>query len=176
MSLIPNLPKFECDAPISIGGLLEDVMSIEQFPNELAKTLQGINGDQLNLSYRQGAWTIKQIVHHLADSHMNAYIRCKHIITQDQEQIQPYDENAWANTADSNFHHEASYLILLGLHQKWSLLLLESLKDFERQLAKTIVHPETHKTLNLGNLIRLYAWHGSHHLAQIKFALESNQQ
>jgi uncharacterized damage-inducible protein DinB len=166
-----NLPKFDWDASTSLGELLNDVLEIQHFPTELAKVISTIQESQWDLSYREGGWSIKQIVHHLADSHMNAYVRTKHIITQDQSQIQPYDENAWASSLDADFHHEASYLILLGLHRKWSLLLLESLKDAANQLVKTLEHPESGRQVSLSDLIRLYAWHGTHHLEQIKYAL-----
>lgn len=169
-----NLPPFDWEASVSLGSLLNDVMVIQQFPTELAKVISGITEDQWEKSYREGGWNLRQIVHHLADAHLNAYVRTKHILTQDQDMIQPYNENAWAETPDANFHHEASYLILLGLHQKWSLLLLESLKDPATHLAKTLLHPETGRMVSLSDLIRLYAWHGEHHLAQIRYALTLN--
>lgn len=166
-----NLPSFDWDAPVSLGSLLNDVMVIQQFPTELAKVISTIKEEEWSMSYREGGWNLRQIVHHLADAHLNAYVRTKHILTQDQDLIQPYDENAWSETPDAQFHHEASYLILLGLHQKWSLLLLEALKDPATHLAKTMVHPETGRVISLSDLIRLYAWHGEHHLAQMKFAI-----
>lgn len=166
-----DLPPFDWDASVSLGSLLNDVMVIQQFPTELAKVISTITEPQWDQSYREGGWSLRQIVHHLADAHLNAYVRTKHILTQDQDLIQPYDENAWAETPDAQFHHEASYLILLGLHQKWSLLLLEALKDPATHLVKTMVHPESSRVMSLSDLIRLYAWHGEHHLAQIRFAL-----
>jgi uncharacterized damage-inducible protein DinB len=167
-----NLLPFDWDGSCSLGSLLNDVMVIQHFPTELAKVIAQIQADQVDLSYREGGWSIKQIIHHLADAHMNAYVRTKHILAQDQQTIQPYDENLWNEMPDAQFHHEASYLILLGLHQKWSLLLLESLKDPATHLAKTLFHPESERQLSLSDLIRLYAWHGEHHLAQIRYALQ----
>lgn len=171
MSESIQLPPFDWDASCSLGSLLNDVMTIQQFPTELAKVISTIQEHQWTISYRVGGWNLRQIVHHLADAHLNAYVRTKHILTQDQDMIQPYDENAWNETPDAQFHHEASYLILLGLHQKWSLLLLEALKDPANHLAKTLFHPESSRIVSLSDLIRLYAWHGNHHLEQIKFAL-----
>ena len=150
---------------------LADVLFL---PRMLEYAVLNLNDDQIQTPYREGGWTVNQVIHHVADSHMNAYVRTKHIITQDQSQIQPYDENAWASSLDADFHHEASYLILLGLHQKWSLLLLESLKDAANQLVKTLEHPESGRQVSLSDLIRHYAWHGTHHLEQIKYALTVN--
>lgn len=167
-----QLTDFNWEGSNALGSLLTDVLTLQQFPTELAKTISLIKDEQWGTSYREGGWNLRQIVHHLADAHLNAYIRTKHILTQDQEIIQPWDENRWAETIDATFHHEASYLILLGLHQKWSLLLLESLKDPATQLSKTMFHPETNRHLSLSDLIRFYAWHGEHHLAQIRYALD----
>lgn len=166
-----ELPAFDWDASCSLGSLLNDVMTIQQFPTELAKVISVVKEEQWEIGYRQGSWNLRQIVHHLADAHLNAYIRTKHILTQDQDMIQPWDENKWNDTLDAQFHQEASYLILLGLHQKWSLLLLESLKDPATHLAKTLLHPESGRMVSLSDIIRLYAWHGEHHLAQMRYAL-----
>lgn len=176
MTEMPTLPPFDWDAPTSLGSLLNDVLIIQQFPTELAKVMATVTEDQWSCSYREGGWSLRQIIHHLADAHLNAYVRTKHILTQDQDLIQPWDENAWAETPDAAFHHEASYLILLGLHQKWSLLLLESLKDPATHFAKTLLHPELGRQVSLSDLIRLYAWHGAHHLEQMKWAISLNPE
>jgi hypothetical protein len=105
------------------------------------------------------------------DSHLNAYVRTKHIIAQDTQEIQPYDENIWASQMDSEFPIESSVICVIGLHQRWSLLLLEALKVPVVHLVKQLYHPESKRQVSLSDLIRLYAWHGDHHLEQIEKAL-----
>jgi hypothetical protein len=104
---------------------------------------------------------------------MNGYIRTRHTIHQDAVEFQLYQQDAWANGLDKDFHHEASFMILLGLHQRWSLLLLECLKNPTEFLAKSLFHPDHQKQISLAQLIALYAWHGNHHLNQIIQAAKS---
>jgi hypothetical protein len=151
--------------------LLQSVVAIKELPNQLAKLISGITEEQLNSSYREGGWNVRQIIHHLADSHMNAYIRTKHVIAQDVSEMQVYDQDLWASDLDATFHHEASFMIILGLHQRWSLLLLECLKQPEIYLAKSLYHSERKMHLSLAHMIALYAWHGNHHLTQIQAAI-----
>lgn len=173
MNLLPIPDKFDWEKDYTIEELLQGVISIKEFPNQLAKVLPNLNDLQLNATYREGSWTVRQIIHHLADSHIQAFIRCKHIICGDQKEIQPYDENLWASGADYQFHHEASFMIILGIHQRWSLLLLECLKNPTEYLAKSMYHPESKRHISLGQLIALYSWHGPHHLNQILKAVQN---
>lgn len=152
--------------------LLEAVVSIQSFPNELAKMLADITPEKLAKTYREGGWNVQQIVHHLADSHMNAWIRTKLVLTEDNPTVKPYKEEIWAQGKDYSFHYEASYVILVALHQRWSLLLLECMKQPEL-LLRTYFHPEHEKTFTLAQLVALYGWHSKHHLAHIRIALES---
>jgi hypothetical protein len=152
--------------------LLGDVVSIQSLPGDLAKLLNGITPKVLAKTYRPGGWTIQQIVHHLADSHMNAWVRTKTTLAADNPTIHPYDENIWAAEVDYTFNYEASYILLVGLHQRWSLLLLECLKKPELLLRKW-THTGHNKTFTFAQLIAQYAWHGRQHLAHIKLALES---
>lgn len=166
--------KFDWDRDISIEELLQNVIAIKEFPNQLAKVLSAIKEDDLTKTYREGSWNIRQIIHHLADSHMVAYIRTKHVVSQDVKEIHPYDENLWSEQIDYQFHHEASFMILLGVHQRWSLFLLECLKNPTEHLAKSVYHTGSQRHLSLSQLIALYAWHGPHHINQITFALNNN--
>lgn len=166
--------KFDWDRDISIEELLQSVIAIKEFPNQLAKILPSLTEEDLNKTYREGSWTIKEIIHHLADSHMVAFIRTKHVVSQDTTEIHPYDENKWAEQIDYSFHHEASFMNLLGVHQRWSLFLLECLKNPTEHLAKSVYHTGSKRHLSLSQLIVHYAWHGPHHLAQIQFALKYN--
>ncbi|MBL7811786.1 MAG: putative metal-dependent hydrolase [Bacteroidetes bacterium] len=156
----------------SLEELLQFVIQIQSLPADLAKLLNGITPEQLQLSYRDGGWTVQQILHHLADSHMHAWMRTKFCLAEDNPVIKPYDENVWAAQPDYAFHYEASYILLVGLHQKWSLLLLECLKKPET-LLRTFTHPQYGHTYTLAQLIAQYAWHGRQHTAHIQLALNS---
>jgi hypothetical protein len=151
--------------------LLQSVVVIQSFPNELAKLLKDITPEKLNAQYREGSWTVNQIVHHLADSHMNAWIRTKQILHADNPTVMPYDQDAWASGVDYQFNYEASYVVVVALHQRWSLLLLEALKTPEK-LLRTYFHPEHNKTFTLAQLIAQYGWHCRRHLAQLVFAIQ----
>ena len=120
---------------------------------------------QLNTQYRDGGWTVKQVVHHVADSHMNAYIRFKLRLTEDSLIIKPYDEAAWAEMADTkNLPVNISLTLLHALHSRW----IEVLKNMSREdLDKTAYHPESKIEYTLWGLLGLYAWHSKHHVAHI---------
>jgi hypothetical protein len=150
--------------------LLQCVLQIQAFPNELSKLLNGIQPEQLQNRYREGSWTILQIIHHLADAHLNAWTRTKLLLTEENPVIKPWDENLWAEGRDYGYAYESSYLMLVGIHQRWSLLLLECLKQPEL-LLRTFYHPEREKSFPLSWLIALYAWHGQNHLGHIRLAL-----
>lgn len=154
-----------------LDELLQSVINIQALPNELAKLFNGMQVEDLQKTYREGSWTVNQIVHHLADSHMNAFIRMKLALTEDNPQVKPYDENKWAEGKDYTFNYEASYVLLVGLHQRWSLMLLEVLKTPEL-LLRTVYHPEHNKTFTLAQLIAQYGWHSMQHLAHLRLALQ----
>src|SRR5574343_1690148 len=119
---------FDFDKDYSIEELLQSVIAIKELPNQLAKVITGLTDEDASKQYREGSWTVRQIIHHLADSHMNAFIRTKHLLTQDSDSFQPYDQDLWNDLMDKDFNHEASFMIVLGIHQRWSLMLLECLK------------------------------------------------
>ncbi len=137
---------------------------ISGLPARLRKAVTGLSPQQLDTPYREGGWTVKQVVHHVPDSHMNAYIRCKLALTENAPTIKPYKEDAWARLKDSEITSvEVSLNLLESIHIRW-VNLLHSLKpqDFERKLN----HPEAGvKTIDW--LVALYDWHGNHHLAHI---------
>ena len=150
--------------------LLECVLHIQNLPNELARLLNGITPEALQKTYREGSWTVQQILHHLADSHMNAWVRTKLVLTEENPTVKPYDENAWAAGRDYGYTYESSYILLVGLHQRWSLLLLECLKTPEL-LLRTWYQPEHQKSFTLAQLIAMYGWHCRTHLGHLKLAL-----
>ncbi len=157
--------KFE--APQVLTQELMDgyVKDIETFPAMLKQAVTGLNDAQLDTPYRPDGWTIRQVVHHCSDSHMNSIIRFKLALTEEEPTIKPYYEERWAELADSkSMSITAPLLLLEGLHQRWTILL-RSLST--QDLQKTFIHPEHGKRFRLDENIGVYAWHGNHHLAHI---------
>jgi len=141
---------------------------IKHFPERLKSAISGLNEEQLQKQYRPNGWTIKQVVHHCADSHMNSLIRFKLTLTEDMPTIKPYLENLWAELPDAkDYPIESSLKIIEGLHEKWTTLLT-SLS--EQQLERTFIHPESNERISLKKNIGIYAWHCQHHLAHILIA------
>ena len=141
--------------------LIEQVASA---PAALAAAVKGLNDTQLDTPYRAGGWTPRQIVHHIADSHMNAYVRFKLGVTEDNPTIKPYDEKTWAQTVDGRTAPiEDSLPVIEGVHKRW-VQFLRSLDS--AALSRTIMHPER-GSMALTDLLQLYAWHGRHHTAHI---------
>ena len=136
---------------------------IRATPSRIRTALGGLVERQLDTPYRPGGWTLRQVAHHLPDSHLNAYIRCKLALTEDVPTIKPYDEAAWARLQDSRLPVDVSLTLLDSVHQRW-VVLLESLS--EAQWERTFVHPEVGVT-RLDQLVALYSWHGRHHEAHV---------
>lgn len=148
------------------------IEEISLFPKRLEALISNITKEQLHWCYRPDGWTIKQVVHHCADSHMNSLIRFKLALTENNPIIKPYNEAKWANLTDGLDNDISdSVLILKGLHSKW-VLLLKSLN--KEQLKRRFVHPEHGEEFSVSDTIGNYAWHCNHHLAHIKNALDSN--
>ena len=141
------------------------IVEIAQLPQEIKQTVDGLSDEQLNTPYRDGGWTVRQVVHHLPDSHMNAYTRFRIALTEDQPTIRPYAEDRWAALSDARRARlEPSLQLLEALHQRW-VMLLQSLTD--EDFARTYVHPQQNQTVRLDTALANYAWHGKHHLAHI---------
>lgn len=141
------------------------IRTIAETPAKLRAAVQGLTDAQLDTPYRPGGWTVRQVVHHVPDSHMNAYVRFKLALTEDTPNIKPYDEAKWAELEDGRSKLvEHSLSLLDALHARW-VFLLERLKpgDFSR----AVNHPEWAGPMSLDQLLALYAWHGPHHTAQI---------
>ncbi len=132
-------------------------------PTQLTEAVKGLSDEQLDTPYRPGGWTIRQVIHHLPDSHMNSYIRFKLGLTEESPTIRPYDEARWAELKDSALTPpEVSLGLLNNIHQRWVILL----KNMEEQdWSRTILHPENKKSYRLDDLLGLYDWHSRHHLA-----------
>jgi uncharacterized damage-inducible protein DinB len=143
----------------------EWLIDIQYLPQHMENAILNLDEAQLNTPYRDGGWTVKQVVHHVADSHMNAYIRFKLGLTEVNPVIKPYDEAAWAEMADTkNLPINISLTILHALHTRWN----EVLKNMSREdLDRTVFHPEHKKEFTLWEFLGLYAWHSRHHVAHV---------
>jgi uncharacterized damage-inducible protein DinB len=143
----------------------EWLADIRFLPQALEAALNNLDEGQIQTPYREGGWTVHQLVHHVADSHMNAYIRFKLGYTERNPTIKPYEEKDWAQTADvRNLPINISVTLLFALHQRWH----EFLAHFsDEDWNKTVYHPEHKKEFTLWNLLGMYAWHGRHHTAHI---------
>ena len=151
--------------PFSQQQLKEWLLDVETLPKALEYTVINLDASQLEEPYRPGGWNSRQVVHHVADSHMNAYIRFKLGLTEDKITITPYDEAQWAEMADvKNIPINVSLTLLYALHARW----LELLKNFkEDEWQRTVYHPEHKQEMTLWYLLGNYAWHGKHHTAHI---------
>lgn len=143
----------------------EWLADIRFLPQAIETAVQNLNEDQLQTPYRDGGWTVHQVVHHVADSHINAYCRFKLGYTENAPTIRPYEEALWAKTSDvKNLPINISITLLHALHSRWH----EFLKSFATEdYNRTIYHPEHKKELTLWHLLGMYAWHSRHHVAHI---------
>ena len=165
------------DQPFSKDGFNENVkasylLDIQQCPALFEGAISNLDEQQLNVPYREGGWTVKQLIHHVADSHMNAYMRFKLGLTEDNPTIKTYEEAAWAELSDTkNLPVNISLTLLHALH----LRLHELLKNItEADWNKTIYHPEHKKSMTLWDLLKTYSWHGKHHVAHITALRQRN--
>lgn len=150
----------------------EWISAIASLPLKLNNEVGQLSDNELELKYRSGGWTIRQIVHHCADSHMNSFIRFKLALTEDKPVIKPYFEDRWAELSDTKkMPIESSLKLIDAIHQRWAYLLEDM---SEVQFARTFVHPEHGKTFRLDEMLGFYAWHGNHHLAHIIDAKNNN--
>jgi DinB superfamily len=151
--------------PFSEEQLKERLIAIQYLPQHLENSILNLDEHQIETPYRPGGWTVKQLVHHVADSHMNAFIRCKLGLTEDNPPIKPYKQDAWANLNDSKIvPTNISITLLHALHARW-VALLNGISS--EALERTVFHPELNKEITLWHLLGLYAWHSKHHVAHI---------
>lgn len=163
--------KFVKPEKISTKQINDWINEIELFPDRIKKITNELSANELNWQYRKNGWTIKQIVHHCADSFMNSFIRFKLAVTEDTPTIKPYFEDRWAELPDTlEADISESIKLLEGLHKRW-VNLLRSLTG--KELKKEFIHPEYNKRISVEENIRIYAWHANHHLAHIKLALNT---
>jgi hypothetical protein len=162
----PRFPTgtFQFNADVTPDMRRRAIDAIRETPAKLRAATRGLNETQLDTPYRDGGWTVRQLIHHVPESHVNAFVRFKLALTEENPTIKPYDEDAWVKLPDvARAPIESSLTLLDALHQRW-VTLLEVMKpvDFERPLT----HPER-GPLTLDYMLQLYAWHGPHHTAHV---------
>lgn len=163
--------KFEYAGPSTTQQRAQYIGEIEEAPARLRDAIRGLSEQQLNTPYRPGGWTARQVVHHVPESHMNAYVRFKLGLTEDNPTIKPYNEKLWSETPDvATTPLEVSLALLENLHKRW-VILLRSLTS--NDLERTIVHPELGQ-VKLDRYLAMYAWHGKHHVAHITSLRQRN--
>ena len=159
-------PIGEFTAPDTIDAALRDawIDDIAGLPVRLREAVAGLDDSQLDTPYRPDGWSVRQVVHHVPESHMNAYIRFKLALTEDKPTIRPYNEADWAKLDDARAPVDPSLDLLDAVHRRW-LLLLRTLSD--EDFARSFHHPEYEIDLTLSETLGLYAWHGNHHTAHV---------
>ncbi|TYS50970.1 putative metal-dependent hydrolase [Bacillus infantis] len=163
MDLKYPIGNFHYDGEITNSVTRDWIYEIEILPRLLRDAVKDLDDEQLDTPYRSGGWTVRQVIHHLADSHMNACVRFKLALTEKTPIIKPYDETKWAELSDYNLPIDMSLTLLEALHKRWTDLL-RSLSPAD--LEKTFIHPDSGE-VTVGKNIGIYAWHGRHHLAHI---------
>jgi uncharacterized damage-inducible protein DinB len=166
MTIDPRYPIGRFIAPVAWDASLVALWrrQVAELPEQLEEAVIDLDDGQLDTRYRDGGWTVRQLVHHVADSHMNAYIRFKLALTEDVPVIKPYQEALWAEMPDSSLPVEPSLELLEGLHTRWAWLLGAMTPA---QYARTWFHPDHNSKTPLWSGLGLYAWHGLHHTAHV---------
>ena len=164
MDLRYPVGKFEARSGFSPDERKNLIGEIAATPQRMRDAVRGLDDKRLDTPYREGGWTVRQVVHHVPDSHVNAYIRLKFALTEDTPTIKPYDQAVWAMLPDSQKTPiETSLTLLESLHERW-VILLRSIAP--QDFARKFTHPE-HGPVNIDWLVSMYAWHGRHHVGHI---------
>jgi uncharacterized damage-inducible protein DinB len=157
--------RFEAPAAISAADRAAYIETVAATPALARAAVAGLDERRLDTRYREGGWTIRQVIHHLADDHLNSYLRSRLALTEDDCVIRPYDEPSWAELPDARTAPVACSLDLLeALHVRWVALFRDMT---ESDFARSFVHPRSGRSRTLAELLALYDWHGRHHVAQI---------
>jgi len=161
----PRYPvgRFSRPETVTADERIAAIAVLAELPAMLSEAVEGLDREQFDTPYREGGWTVRQLVHHIADSHMNAFLRVRLALTEDWPTITPYNEKAWAMLPDSAAPAGWSVRLLENLHARW-VMLLESLTD--EQWARGMKHPEN-GPMTVETATLLYAWHSRHHVAHI---------
>ncbi len=164
--------KFECPDYITSDHIKSWIADIEELPAKITNLVTGFTEEQLEIPYRLGGWTARQVIHHIHDSHHNGYIRFKWAMTENKPMIKAYNEKLWAELFDTT--SAPIYLsldLIKALHAKW-VYFLKGLSS--QDLEKVFIHPEGNVKISLGEDIGIYAWHGNHHLAHLQIVADLN--
>ena len=162
--------EFDKNIEITPGKRAEFIQIIKDLPKKIAEAIEGLSDEQLDTPYRPEGWTLRQTVHHVADSHINSICRFKLAMTEENPTIRPYFEDRWAELADSRLPVEVSLQIIEGVHRRWAILL-ESMTDAD--FLKTLVHPDSGEW-TIEQFLAMYVWHSRHHTAHITRLRERN--
>lgn len=160
--------QFELPEVITIQEIQQWLKDIQALPERLKEVTANLTEKQLAATYREGSWTVKQLVHHMADSHLHLFIRCKLALTEENPKVHTFEENSWVLLADSGMPIESSLFLLEGIHSRGAELLCSI---SEREVSRTFSHPGTGAT-SIAQTIGKWAWHGNHHLAHIEYAVK----
>jgi hypothetical protein len=156
--------RFTEAVPFTAAGRAAAIEQLAALPAQARAAVAGLSDAQLDTVYRPGGWTVRQVVHHLADSHMNGLIRLKLALTEDHPTIKPYDEDAWVRLPDARLPLNCSFAILDGVHERWAVACAAMTDD---QWARNFVHPEHGTVMTVAAHIQNYAWHSAHHVAHV---------
>ncbi len=157
---------------IPSSARLDHIKAIGDLPSALRGMTDDLSDEQLDTPYRPEGWTVRQLVHHIADSHINAFTRFKLGLTEDEPTIRPYNQDAWCSMSDAlTLDHHLSLDIISGIHGRW-VRVLNDMSDEDYN--KNVFHPEMDRRLSLGQLLCQYGWHSNHHLAHITGVYERN--
>lgn len=159
--------KFEKPEIITEALVKEWIQNISAYPSKLRKMAESLSEEEQQLTYRDGAWTIKQLVHHIADAQVNVYTRIKLALTEENPTIKPFEENGWANLVDSHLPTKSSLQIIEGIHARLAYLIEQLAKE---QLERRFTHPDT-GVQTVISTVAFSVWHVNHHLAHIENAL-----
>ena len=161
----PRYPigKFSYALFVSDSERQAAISELRDLPRHVKEALKDLGEDKLDTPYREGGWTVRQLVHHIADSHMNAFIRFRLGLTEDNPTVKPYAEQDWANLPDSNVPIDSSVSIIEGVHHRMTVMLELTPSD---AFARNVTHPDN-GVMSLDKLLQLYVWHGRHHTAHI---------
>jgi hypothetical protein len=155
--------EFTMPGSITPEARAEAIETIAALPVKMRAAVSGLSESQLDTPYRPGGWTVRQVVHHVPDSHVNAYIRLKLAITENNPTIKPYDQDSWAQLPDQRMPIDVSLSMLDAVHARWTIVLRALTKD---QYSRPMFHPEI-GPITVDYLVQLYSWHSCHHVAHI---------
>ena len=162
--------RFQYEGNLGADARRAAISTIVEFPQAFRAVAAALSETQLATRYREGGWTARQVIHHVADSHVNAYVRTHWVLTEDRPTIKAYDEKRWAELPDATTAPiEVSLAMIAATHQRWALLL-ESLSD--EAFGRELVHPQN-GPMTLDKLVHMYAWHGRHHTGHLQIVAEA---